>query len=306
MSSVAPQEAGTVPVHVQVLEVEPFSLDMVVPTYLPARDLTQRVARDAGLGAYWEDGTRRRHWLRVRGRLLEDHERLDDVGVVPHELLHLLPQPREDSGLVERPPEYPPNRGYSGAGNLNVAVGLLGVLAYTAAWIVALGTSPGPIVGLVPGAGLGLVVTTLSRHLWGGEGSALRIPLTALVIELCLLVLVGLGVWLLGPADVPALAVAFGSGFIGGIFGVMLGWLAWYGAVEPLPEPSQPTEAATGAEAVAEATWPCAICGGAVTADVRAGCGRACGRVFHAGCLRARQSLAPSAGDACGICGATG
>src|SRR5690606_8320968 len=63
--SVAAPQAGTVQLHVQVLDVEPFSLDVELPTYLPARDLTQRVARDAGLGAYWEDGTRRRFWLRV-------------------------------------------------------------------------------------------------------------------------------------------------------------------------------------------------------------------------------------------------
>ena len=54
-----PRDAGTVPVRVQVIDLETNALDMVVPTYLPASDLTQRVARDAGLGAYWEDGTRR-------------------------------------------------------------------------------------------------------------------------------------------------------------------------------------------------------------------------------------------------------
>ena len=53
----APQDAQTVPVHVQVIDLDPFALDMVVPTYLPASDLTQRVARDAGLGAYWPDGS---------------------------------------------------------------------------------------------------------------------------------------------------------------------------------------------------------------------------------------------------------
>src|SRR5688572_11896464 len=105
-----PQDAQSVPVRVQVIDLEPFALDMVVPTYLPARDLTQRVARDAGLGAYWPDGTRRMFYLRARGRLLAEDERLQDLGVVAYELLHLLPQPPEGSGLEERPPEYPPNR----------------------------------------------------------------------------------------------------------------------------------------------------------------------------------------------------
>ena len=116
-----PRDAGTVPVHVQVIDMKPFSLDLVVPTYLPARDLTQRVARDAGLGAYWPDGTRREYWLRARGRLLQAEEKLQDLGVVPYELLHLLPQPPPGSGLEERPPEYPVNKGYAAAGNLNVA-----------------------------------------------------------------------------------------------------------------------------------------------------------------------------------------
>src|SRR5689334_10487542 len=89
----APQDAGTVPVRVQVIDLEPFALDMVVPTYLPAKDLTQRVARDAGLGAYWPDGTRRLFYLRARGRLLGEEEKLQDLGVIPYELLHLLPEP---------------------------------------------------------------------------------------------------------------------------------------------------------------------------------------------------------------------
>lgn len=304
--SVAAPQAGTVQLHVQVLDVEPFSLDVELPTYLPARDLTQRVARDAGLGAYWEDGTRRRFWLRVRGRLLGDDERLDDVGVVPHELVHLLPEPPEGSGLVERTPEYPPNRGYAGAGNLNVAVGLLAAGAYAAAWTVALATSPGPIVGLLSGVGLSLLVTTLARHLWGGEGSEIRVPLTAMALYLCLFALVGLGVWATGPRELTALAMALGSGLVGGVFGVMLGWLAWYGAVEPLPAPVAPGETPGVAEPAAEATWPCALCGGPVQASVRADCGRGCGRAFHAGCLRARQALAAPGAAGCAICGAAG
>lgn len=302
--SVAAPRAGTVPVHVQVLDVEPFALDMELPTYLPARDLTQRVARDAGLGAYWEDGTRRRFWLRARGRLLGDDERLDDVGVVPHELVHLLPQPPEGSGLVERSPEYPPNRGYAGAGNANVAMGLLAAGAYTAAWTVALSTSPGPVTGLLPGVGLALLVTTLARHLWGGEGSEIRVPLTAMALYLALFALVGIGVWAAGPLEIPVLAMGLGSGLVGGVFGVMLGWLAWYGAVEPLPAPAVQGAAPVAAAAAPEATSPCGICGGPVEAAVRADCGRGCGRAFHAGCLRARQALAASPGSGCGICGA--
>ena len=51
-------DSQVVTVRVQVVDMQPFTLDLQVPTYLPARDLTQRIARDAGLNAYWTDGRR--------------------------------------------------------------------------------------------------------------------------------------------------------------------------------------------------------------------------------------------------------
>lgn len=291
-----PRDAGTVPVHVQVIELESFSLEMTVPTYLPARDLTQRVARDAGLGAYWEDGTRRSFYLRARGRLLAEDEKLEDLGVVPYELLHLLPEPPANSGLEERPPEYPPNQGYAAAGNLAAVQGLGGVLLWTAAWAAALAISPSWYVGLFPGVGLSLLCTTFSRHLWGGLGSAIQVPITGLLVFVPLWLLAGGPALVMGiPLSVILLALA--PALIGGILGVMLGWLAWYGAVEPLPEGT----VAEVAEAAALVTWPCGICGGQVTRDVKADCQLGCGRVFHAGCYRARQSLTTS--GACSVCG---
>ncbi|MFT4623927.1 MAG: putative ubiquitin-like protein YukD [Myxococcota bacterium] len=291
-----PQDAGTVQVHVQVIDLEPFSLDMVVPTYLPAKDLTQRVARDAGLGAFWDDGTRRRFYLRARGRLLEEHEKLEELGIVAGELLHLLPEPPEGSGVEERPPEYPPNRGYTGAGNAAVAGSLLVVLVWTAAWSIALTATQGVIVGLFPGIGLALLATSLARHTWGGLGSSVRIPLTGLFIFLPLLILAALPAFALG-VDIAALAMAIGPAFVGGMFGVLLGWLAWYGAVEPLPKVTEKQVKAIEAQV----TWPCGICGGPVTPDVKADCGFGCGRVFHTGCMQAKQAMA--AGNGCAICG---
>lgn len=291
-----PQDAGTVPVHVQVIDLEPFSLDMVVPTYLPASDLTQRVARDAGLGAYWEDGTRRLYYLRARGRLLEDHEKLEDLGVVPYELLHLLPQPPEGSGLEERPPEYPPNLGYAGAGNLNVVSGLVLVLGWTVVWAVALTVDQRPLVGLIPGVGLSLLSTSFARHLWGGLGSSPKVPITALLVYLPLMLMAGIPAFL-GGAEGARVGVAIGSAFVAGTFGVMLGWLAWYGAVEPLPKVT--LKQVKDAEAMV--TWPCGICGAPVTADIKADCVYGCGRVFHAGCYKAKQSLGTE--DACAVCG---
>ena len=54
-------------------------------------------------------------------------------------------------------------------------------------------------------------------------------------------------------------------------------------------------------QAEARVTWPCAICGGPVTADVKAECTFACGRVFHQGCYTAKNALGD--GRACAVCG---
>lgn len=292
-----PQDAGTVPVHVQVIDVESFALDMVVPTYISASDLTQRVARDAGLGGYWPDGTRRQYYLRARGRILEDHEKLQDLGVVPHELLHLLPEPPPGSGVEERPPEYPVNRGYAGAGNGNVLLGLAAIGGWTALWSFALTYSQLPHVGLLPGVGLSLLCTSLARHLWGGLGSRVRIPATALALYFPLVALAPIPAIFVSGAGMYQLGIALAPAIVGGIIGVMLGWLAWYGAVEPLPKVTLKQMKAVESAV----TYPCGICGGAVTGDAKVGCTYQCGRVFHEGCYRAKQAIGQGGG--CAVCG---
>jgi len=295
--NVGPQDAGTVPVRVQVIDMEPFALDLVVPTYLSAGDLTQRVARDAGLGAYWPDGTRRLFWLRARGRVLQEHERLDDLGIVPHELLHLLPQPPQGAGVEERPPEYPENKGYAAAGNLNVVGGLAMIGAWTAGWTLALFASQNPLVGALPAVGLELLCTSFARHLLGGEGSSWRIPVVGGLVFLPLYLLVALLVFFLGGVEPTPLAIALGPGFLIGLLGVLLGWLAWYGAVEKLPERVQ----AQVKHEEAQAVYNCGICGLPVTPDVRADCKFGCGQIFHSGCYAARMSVSGSGG--CPVCG---
>ncbi|MFN7146724.1 MAG: EsaB/YukD family protein, partial [Myxococcota bacterium] len=111
-------EQNVVQVRVQVIDMKSFTLDLQVPTYLPARDLTQRVARDAGLDSHWDDGRRRLYWLRARGRLMGDDEKLSDLGVVNGELVYLLLEPPAGSGVVEQGPDYPETHGYAGAGTL--------------------------------------------------------------------------------------------------------------------------------------------------------------------------------------------
>ena len=121
-------DVQTVQVRVQVIDMRSFTLDLVLPTYLPARDLTQRVARDAGLDAFWPDGKRRLYWLRARGRLMTEEERLSDMGVVPGELIHLLPEPPAGSPVMEQTPDYPETRGYAASGTLALVSSLTMVI----------------------------------------------------------------------------------------------------------------------------------------------------------------------------------
>ena len=294
-----PQDAGTVPVRVQVIDMDPFSLDLVVPTYLAVSDLTQRVARDAGLGAYWEDGTRRIFYLRARGRVLQDHEKLDELGIVPYELLHLLPQPPLGSGVQERPPEYPESRGYAAGGNLNMVTGLGSMFLWMAGWILALSYDQSPMVSVPPSLALAMLCTSFSRHMLGGEGSAIRVPLVGLGVYLPMLTLSMIGTYFMAfePIEPTAMAMAAIPALIAGVGGVLLAWLAWYGPVEPLPERT----VAHVLQQEQDAVHQCGVCGLDVQPDVRSMCQFNCGRAFHTGCVAARQSVYN--GDGCAVCG---
>jgi hypothetical protein len=300
LATQAPREAQTIPVYVQIIDLTPKTIDLVLPAYLPASDLTQRVARDADLGAFWPDGSRRIFYLRARGRLMQPTERLQDLGVVPYELLHLLPEPPKGSGVQERPPEYPPNMGYFGAGNLNVLASLLVIFAWTAGWSIALTVDTGVLTSLLPATGLALLCTSFARHVWGGLGSQVRIPITGFVffgITFTSAVALGLSFSAVVNPDWQDLLVSLGPAFISGTIGVPFAWLAWFGAVEPLP----PVSRKEVADQVANVTYPCGICGGKVTQEVKADCVYGCGRVFHAGCYEAKRALGDARG--CAVCG---
>ena len=281
----------------QVIDMEPFALDLVVPTYLPASDLTQRIARDAGLGAYWEDGTRRLFWLRARGRVMLDHERLDELGVIAHELVHLLPQPPPGSGIQERPPEYPKNKGYAAAGWGPAISGLAQVAFVAIAWGLSLLATQNIAVALLPPIALSLLATSLGRHLLGGQGSDWKIPLLGLAISTPLWLLALVPMVVFASLEGVAIALVLLPSLIGLLLGATLAWLAWYGAVEPLPE-------VTRAEVQMQeqvAVYQCGICGLEVQPDVRTSCQYACGRIFHVGCLQARTSV--HQGSGCAVCG---
>ena len=198
------RDQQTVSVRVQVVDMNSFTLDLRVPTYLPAKDLTQRVARDAGLDAYWPDGKRRLYWLRARGRLLQDNENLGDLAVINGELVYLLPQPPAGSGVLEQPPDYPENRGYAGKGTLALVGSVLGVVLPALVAVVQyqeLGSILTLVLALsavqfvignfldpyVMGSSLNLspfailISLALWSELWGIPGAFLAVPITAIV-----------------------------------------------------------------------------------------------------------------------------
>lgn len=305
MAATVREDQHVVHLRVQVIDLESSTLDVQVPTYLPARDLTQRFARDAGLEAHWPDGRRRLFWLRARGRLLRDEERLLDLGVVNGELVHLLPEPPPGSGVVEQVPDYPPNRGYLGQGLPALFVALGATMAWSLAWGVALAQERSPAVTTLPGLALGLLCSGLARHAWGGRGTQLRILVTAMVLVLPITTVAFLSPKLaelvFGFPAVDLLQVYMEGipGILLGIMGAMVGWISWWGAAEPLPPaPKVKVEAA-----VAPLTGTCGICGQAVEPAVRYECPHTCGKVFHKGCWSARKAVYRGDAARCIVCG---
>jgi len=297
---VTESEATVVNLRVQVIAMKSFTLDLQVPTYLPARDLTQRVARDAGLDAFWPDGRRRLYWLRARGRLLRDEEKLSDLGVINGELVYLLPEPPAADGVTEQQPEYPVNQGYAGAGLLALFGALALVVGWAVLWGAALGTSRSLWVTSLPGLALGLFCTSLARHAWGGRGTQLRIAVTALVFQMFLSV-VAIAAPIVFAGQAPLDMYWQGApGIILGMIGVFIGWLAWWGGVEPLPA-SQAAEQTTQAQVAAVVN--CGICGLGIEQKVRSECVHACGQHFHQGCLKAKTSVYRGDASKCAVCG---
>lgn len=287
-------------VRVQVIDLKSFTLDLQVPTYLPARDLTQRIARDAGLEAHWADGKRRLYYLRARGRLVNEGESLQDLGVVNGELVYLLPEPPAGSGVVEQPPDYPETHDYAGAGWLMLFGSLSGVVAWAVAWGVALTASRGWLITTIPGLALGLLCASLARHAWGGAANRVRVPATALFLVILITFVAFLTPVIVNDAsflDVYASAI---PGFVLGFGGVFVGWLAWWGGVEVLPPRAVQVVEQQAQQVVAIA---CAICSQAIDPTVRHDCAHGCGKVFHAGCQRAKASTYRGDKGKCAVCG---
>jgi len=285
-----PKEAGTVPVRVQVVDTEPRVIDPTVPTYLDAADLTQRIARDAGLGGWWEDGSRRGFGLWARGRLVRENERLADVPIVPYELMHLLPEPRRGTGIQERPLGLldrgdPPSR-------MSKVMRVLYVLVWTTLWATALDARPTPLVAWTGAFVLPVLVLGAVRGvLWG----QLRWPAAWALAGIALFATAPLAFGVVSAPEALRVYVVLATA-LGLMVGSTMAWLVWLG---PLALPDV-AEDAVAPVIVAAST--CAVCGGPVGSDVIEACAHGCGRTFHRGCLRARQSVAT--GPGCAVCGA--
>lgn len=292
-------QAQTVQLRVQVVDMKSSTLDLVVPTYLPARDLTARIARDAGLESHWSDGRRRLYWLRARGRLLTDDESLGALGVVPGELVYLLPEPPAGSGIHEQRPDHPETHSYAGAGVLTLLGSIAIVCAWSVAWGVALSYSRSLAVVLLPGVALGFLATSLARHAWGGRGGRVRVAVTGLFLFVFVALLAVAGPVFFAGLELSEMLLAGLPGVFAGTVGVLVGWLAWWGPVEPLP---QTVEDAAVQDSQAVATVQCAVCGLPVGPEVRQECPHRCGRWFHSGCYEARMSVYRGDPGICGIC----
>lgn len=279
--------------------MKPQLLQLQLPTYLPTRDITQRIARDAGLTAHWQDKRRRLYWIEARGRLLGEDETLADLGIVNHELIYLLPEPPAGSGVEEQTPQYPENRGYAGKGLAPIALSLAVLLVWAVMWGLALTVERSIWVVAMPGMATGLFSMSLSRHVWGGQGSQVRIMLTAVPIFMLVFVVVFLPTIVTMGLDVLGLVYRETvAGFITGLAGIFLGWLAWWGSVEPLPAEQKKVEVKQQQVVTAN----CGICQGAVTPEVRKDCEHGCGHVFHTGCHQARLAVYRGDSRFCAVC----
>ena len=296
------QDASTVRIRVQVIDMRSFTLDLEVPTYRPAKDVTQRIARDAGLAAHWEDRSRRLYWLRARGRVMQDEETLADLGVVNGELVYLLPEPRAGSPVQEQPPEYPRPASWEPAGWLVLGGALLWAVAWSVGWGFALLHGQGdPLVLMLPAFGLGMLSSALARHAWGGRGNQFRIGGTGAFLFVLFAVLAILPASQGSGVPVGTAFVDAAPGFLTGFAGALIGWLAWWGPVEPLPEGAGVVEEVVEVQQ-AQPLGTCAICSMAVGAEVLSACRHGCGAVFHTGCYGARASIARASDDRCEIC----
>ncbi|MEC7983848.1 MAG: hypothetical protein VX278_01710 [Myxococcota bacterium] len=282
--------------------MNPQTLDLQLPIYLRAGDLSQRIARDAGLQAFWPDRTRKLYSLRARGRLLQPNETLGDLRVVNNELIYILPQLRPNTPLREQNPDFPKETVYA-AGAISI---LLSIISFTmmlsVGWGLALVESSHWMTLLLPPMGMGVFCCSFARHAWGGKAMRAKVIGSAAILYVMSLfpcIFVALFV----VDDVGAFIVSMIPGTMTGLIGLLLSWLSWWGAVESLPKREQVIEQEE--EAVKQNI--CGICGGAVSDDVLVVGVHQCPHlpsppVFHKGCYTASASVYRGPEGFCHVC----
>ena len=135
--------------------------------------------------------------MRARGRLVQEHETLADLGVVNQELVYFLPELPPGTEIAEQTPDYPANRGYSAKGMGAIVGSVLGLISWAILWGWTLVVERSLWTVALPGMAMGLICTSLSRHMWGGHGNQARTVATA----------IGLFVLMFGVVFLPAVYV---------------------------------------------------------------------------------------------------
>ncbi len=292
-------DAQTLQVRVQVVDIQPSNLELVLPAFLPAGDLSQRIARDAGLEAFTEDGRRRTFWLRARGRVLEDSETLADLNIIDHELLHLLPEPPAGSGVVEQ--EGVKAEPIQRESTPRMVLALAAPVVWAFFWGLALTVDRQWWATLIPGLALGMLCVSMAKRVLFVRGRDLKLLLTALGLCALLVPLALVPAIFLGQDPVVVLGEA-SPGVIAAILGAVIGWLAWWEPIEALPVSARHDSGVASAADVVQAS--CGLCGGLVEPAVQKACTYSCGKVFHKGCYQARLAAAGNSDSECGLCGA--
>lgn len=287
--------------RIQVIDINPRQLDVTVPKYIPVSDLSQRVVRDAGMMSHWPNRFRRHYYIHARGRMLDPAETLESVGLVDGELIYLLPQPDAQLGVLEQNPEYPEVKPYLGQGMAQLMLSLSGMLVFSFLWGMALSVDQSVWTATLPSLGLSSLCVAVARHAWGGWAFSMRIGATAVVLYIIALLPPLLAPTMLSGIELSIFIRTFLAGAALGFTGLILSWIAWWGPVEPLNR----VRVEEQRESEKPADLPlCGICNREVEISVQASCeyNTQCGRIFHKGCLVAKQSSFQGDPRLCPVC----
>jgi len=285
--------------RIQIIDVDPKQIDVTVPRYLAADNLSQRVIRDAGLQSHWKSGYRRNYTFRARGRVVHPKETLENLGVVDGELIYLLPEPDPALGVIEQNPEYPEVNDYLGQGTPMLAGMVSGVLIFSFFWGMALTTSQHWIVTILPSLGLATLCISFARHSWGGRASHMRVGVTGLSLYIIALAPPFFAPMIQTGMSFGEFISVLGPGVVMGIGALIISWLAWWGPVEPLNRTIVDEQRRLEQPNVGNS---CGVCTRTIEESFDVLCPYNCGKHFHSGCMEAKQSSFQGDSRLCPMC----